>query len=124
MYEYEAVITDVYDGDTVTATVDLGFDHHMGNTKLRLLGIDTPELRGGTARNKKKAREARDYLRSLILGNKVLIRTVRDTKGKYGRYLAIIFLRSTGCNVNLRMVEGGFAKPYGDEFEDLSHEWF
>jgi micrococcal nuclease len=45
MYEYKALIISVYDGDTVTALVDLGF-FVKKEAKLRLYGIDTPEIRG------------------------------------------------------------------------------
>ncbi|WP_370480008.1 hypothetical protein [Tamlana flava] len=45
MYTYKSKIIDVYDGDTVTAIVDLGFLHFQ-EMKLRLYVSDTPELRG------------------------------------------------------------------------------
>jgi len=46
LYHYKAHITKVYDGDTVTADIHLGFNMVMRKQKLRLLGIDTPEIRG------------------------------------------------------------------------------
>ena len=33
MYEYKAIITSVYDGDTVTANIDLGFGVVLKKTK-------------------------------------------------------------------------------------------
>jgi len=33
MYKYRATIKDVYDGDTVTAIVDLGFHNHTQQLK-------------------------------------------------------------------------------------------
>ena len=45
MYQYKAKVIDVYDGDTITAMVDLGF-YHFQQMKFRLYGIDTPEIRG------------------------------------------------------------------------------
>ena len=88
MYTYNALITEVYDGDTVTAVIDLGLKISV-TEKLRLLDIDAPELRGSSREDGVKAR---DYLRRLILGKEVVISTVKDKKGKYGRYLATIFL--------------------------------
>ena len=48
LYEYKATITDVHDGDTVTADVDLGFHTWIHEEKFRLLGIDAPEVTGAT----------------------------------------------------------------------------
>ena len=44
MYEYNATIRRVVDGDTVDVTLDLGFDI-LYNSRIRLHGIDTPESR-------------------------------------------------------------------------------
>lgn len=106
MYHYKANIIDVYDGDTVTAVVDLGFLHYQ-EMKLRLYGIDTPELRG-------EEREAglivRDILRELILNKEVEIHTYKDKQGKYGRYLATIVL--DGININQWLLDEGHAQEY------------
>ncbi len=45
MYEYKAKIIEVYDGDTFTFEVDLGFSITV-KEKIRLAGINTPEVRG------------------------------------------------------------------------------
>ena len=50
MYLYRATITSVYDGDTCTADVDIGFKVTVRGEKLRLARINAPEIRGGTAR--------------------------------------------------------------------------
>jgi len=103
MYTYNALITEVYDGDTVTAVIDLGLKISV-TEKLRLLDIDAPELRGSSREDGVKAR---DYLRRLILGKEVVISTVKDKKGKYGRYLATISLE--GMNVNQHLVDREYA---------------
>ena len=46
MYEYKATVTAVYDADTITVDVDLGFRSHLKKIKLRLFGINAPEVRG------------------------------------------------------------------------------
>lgn len=88
MYEYRARISDVYDGDTFTAVVDLGF-HVALERKFRLAGIQAPELRGT---EKEAGRLARDFLRGLVDGLEVRLRTFKDRTEKYGRYLADILL--------------------------------
>lgn len=64
LYHYRAVITEVYDGDTVTADVDLGFSVWVRGERLRLARIDAPEVRGD---DKDAGFAARDFLRNLIL---------------------------------------------------------
>jgi len=107
MYEYRAKIIDVYDGDTVTAVVDLGFLHYQ-EMKLRLYGIDTPELRGA---EKIEGRKVRDIVRGKILDERVTIKSYKDKQGKYGRYLATIIL-DDGLNLNQWLIDNGHAKPY------------
>ena len=113
MYTYEAKIISVYDGDTVTALVDLGF-HVKLEMKLRLAGIDAPEVRGP---ERPKGLASRDFLRKLILGKTVTIITKKDSQEKYGRYLANIYLDKpselffTRC-VNDIMIESGNAYEY------------
>ncbi len=106
MYNYKAKIIDVYDGDTVTAIVDLGFLHFQ-EMKLRLYGIDTPELRGA---EKEAGIVVRDLVREMILNKEVEIHSYKDKQGKYGRYLANIIV--DGLDINKWLVDNGHAKPY------------
>ncbi|MGB0788299.1 MAG: thermonuclease family protein [Marinirhabdus sp.] len=106
MYHYKAKITGVYDGDTVTAVVDLGFLHYQ-KMRLRLYGINTPEIRG---KERKEGLVARDIVREMILDKEVEIHTYKDKQGKFGRYLATIII--DGVNVNKWLVENGHAVPY------------
>ncbi|MEZ4778894.1 MAG: thermonuclease family protein [Flavobacteriaceae bacterium] len=106
MYQYKAKIIDVYDGDTVTAVVDLGFLHFQ-EMKLRLYGINTPELKG---EERDRGLQIRDILRELILDKEVMIHSYKDKQGKYGRYLATIFLE--GLNINNWLVDEGHAVVY------------
>ncbi len=96
---------DVYDGDTVTVTIDLGFTINFGELTLRLYGINAPEMRGP---EKVEGRKSRDWLRQRLAGREFIVQTIRDRKGKYGRYLAIIWV--DGVNVNEEMVRLGLAE--------------
>ena len=107
MYTYRARIIDVYDGDTVTAVTDLGFKHTF-TQKFRLFGIDTPEIRG---EEREEGIRVRDIVRKMILDKEVTINSIKDSQGKYGRYLAIITL-DNGINLNQWLVESGNAKVY------------
>lgn len=104
MYIYTAKVESIYDGDTVRLTVDLGFSIKMHKETFRLYGIDTPELRG---EEREAGLKARDWLREQILGEDVIVKTYKDKKGKYGRYLAEIIYK--GRNMNEELVEKGYA---------------
>ncbi|MEP2935893.1 MAG: thermonuclease family protein [Gilvibacter sp.] len=106
MYNYKAHIKDVYDGDTVTAVVDLGFLHYQ-EMKLRLYGIDTPELRG---EEREQGLIVRDIVREMILDKEVEIHSFKDKQGKYGRYLATIII--DGLDLNQWLVDNGHATVY------------
>ena len=115
LYEYKARVTDVYDGDTITVNIDLGFFITIREVKLRLYGIDTPEVRGDS---REDGLVARDYLRTLILDRDVIIETMKDRKGKYGRWLAIVWIQDIDgqeVNVNELLIEKGFAEVYDEQ---------
>lgn len=97
MYTYTAKCIKVYDADTITCVTDLGFKIKMQQT-LRLFGINAPEMRG---REKKEGTISRDYLRKRILNKEVIIRTQKDKKGKYGRYLADVYINNKCINDEL-----------------------
>ena len=113
LYTYQANITGVYDGDTITADIDLGFNTWR-KEKLRLARIDAPEVRG---KEKVQGKVSRDWLREQVLGKKILIQTMKnkkgvgDQQGKYGRYLVELYIRDgDGCIcLNDELVRGGQA---------------
>lgn len=120
----DAVITDVIDGDTVKVKT------RNGNVNVRLLYIDTMEKSDNTKmRNdiKKLEKEgvrvrkkdmialgkiAKIYLRSILRdGDAVVLETVQGReKDRYGRTLAVILKK--GSNINLAMVQNGYARTY------------
>ena len=110
MYEYRAVITKVYDGDTLTADIDLGFKMCAKKIKLRLLGINTPEIRSKDESEKVAARKARDRVRELCLDKDVVVTSHK--KGKYGRWLASVRLEDGTDLADLLLAEH-HGVPYG-----------
>ena len=107
MYEYRALVRKVYDGDTITVDIDLGFDMILRNQKIRLLGINTPEIRG---KQREAGLKSRDALRQRIGSKWIIIKTQQDKKGKYGRWLGTLFLESE--NINEWLLKEGFAEVY------------
>jgi len=90
----------VHDGDTL---------HLVGGQKVRLIGINTPEV----ARDKKPAeafgREARDALRQLLnVGTRIGVQYGRERADRHGRVLAHLYLED-GRNVQQWLLEKGYA---------------
>ena len=107
LFYYKAFVDSVYDGDTITCTIDCGFKLSMKKQKIRLSGINTPEMRG---EERERAIIVRDTLRNKILGKEVILKTEKDKTGKYGRYLATVYIN--GENVNEWLIEEGYAEVY------------
>lgn len=112
LYTYRARLSEtskthpIYDADTVRLVADLGFGLLSELGPCRLYGIDAPEMRGA---DRPDGIAARDFLRDLLEpGMWFTIRTFKDDKGKYGRYLVEIVL-DAGTNVNELLVETGHA---------------
>lgn len=104
-YKYKAVVTSIYDADSLRVTLDLGLDIKYERFNIRLARINAPEIRG---EERPAGLIARDRLRELILNKEVIIHTFKDKKGKYGRYIADIILPN-GAIVNDILVAEGHA---------------
>ena len=104
-FVYNAHVDKVYDGDTITCSIDCGFGIIMKKQKIRLYGLNTKEVRG---KEREEGLIARDKLRELILNKNIVLKTVKDKKGKYGRYLGIIFYDND--NINDWLINNGYAE--------------
>lgn len=86
MYEYKAKIINVVDGDTFDLDVDLGF--HIGHKiRVRLLGIDTPEIRGN--KEKELGLICKKFAENFV-GKDVVVKSEKDMDAKtdsFGRWL-------------------------------------
>jgi endonuclease YncB( thermonuclease family) len=92
------IVDRVIDGDTIV----------VDGENIRLLGINTPE------RGEFYYSEAKEFLNNWVLNKTVKVESTG--KDKYQRTLAYVFLGRD--NVNLKIVENGFANPYFPEGED------
>lgn len=108
-YNYSAEVVSVYDADTLTLKVDLGFGLTL-TEKFRLYGIDAWEMRGV---EKPEGTIARDWLRERLSSHEVIyLKSYKDKKGKYGRYLATLYVEENGSftNLNEQLVVLGHAE--------------
>ena len=105
IYKYKATVVRVVDGDTIDVDIDLGFFISMKRQRIRLHGIDAPEVRGS---ERFSGLESKAWLQNKVEGKKIELVTFQDAKGKYGRWLAVVYLR--GKNINTLMVEKELAE--------------
>jgi len=93
----------VYDGDTLTAT---GHDLEI---KVRLVGIDAPELKRGKHKpGQPFGQKAKKFLARLVLNKQVFIKGYG--LGPYNRPLAVVYVDKE--NINLEMIKAGLAEAY------------
>lgn len=110
LYTYKAAVNSIYDGDTIRVDIDLGFGVIFKDQPLRLLGIDTPELRG---EEKAQGLISRSFVEERIpVGSVIKIATQKDRKEKFGRYLATVYYGEESKNLNEELLQTGMAKPY------------
>jgi len=110
-FNYWAKVERLVDGDTIHLEVDLGFTVSVRET-FRLLGVNTPEKYGV----KKDSEEyKRGVAASEFVANKlpedgwIEIEVYKDKKGKYGRWLCMVFIN--GENINESLLANGHAEP-------------
>ena len=112
----------VVDGDTIDVTLDLGFDV-CTRQRVRLLGIDTPESRTSDKEEKKfgllSKKKLKEWCLKAVESEKDDIEIElrcpeRDSRGKFGRILAEVWVSEDGIwtNVNKWMCENDYAVPY------------
>ncbi len=92
----------VIDGDT--------FATRRGE-KVRLLGINTPEVRHESSPAQPFGDQAKTALQQLISGQQLRLRFDKEKQDRYGRTLAHVYLRD-GTWINEKMVSLGLAHVY------------
>jgi len=104
-----AKVVKVYDGDTFTVEA-YPWPGITAKASVRVNGVDTPEIRGRCESEKRKAREARDFVKGLILGEVVFLQNVKY--GKYaGRVVADVKLEG-GASLATRIISQGLGREY------------
>jgi micrococcal nuclease len=95
---HPATVQRVVDGDTVRL---------VGLGSVRLIGVDTPEVYGGTVEC--FGREASSFAKSVLRpGARVRYRVGTEPRDRYGRLLAYVWLRD-GRLLNAVLAERGYA---------------
>jgi len=108
----KARVISVYDGDTINCDVTYPIIKKLraiNEQKIRIYGIDTPEIRTKNLDEKALGYKVRDYVRSIIDGKEVELLLVVDND-KYGRLLAYVFIDDMDLGEHLISI--GYAKEY------------
>ena len=119
--EVEGEVTRVIDGDTLTLVTREGT-----KLKVRLYGIDAPEIRHEGITGQPHGEEARAALAELALGRKVTVKIVDvDT---HRRVVGVVY--RSGTDINRELVRSGHAwayqrylsAPYASGYLDAENE--
>ena len=114
MYEYNAKLKRVVDGDTLDLVIDMGFKITT-QQRVRLKGVDTPETwhRKKSSEEYKKGMQSKEYVMKRLEENDNVM-VVRSDKhpGVYGRYIVDIILADSNITLNEELLQKGLAKVW------------
>jgi len=111
MYEYNAKLLRVVDGDTVDAMVDLGMDVWI-KKRIRFYGVDTWESRTRNKEEKKKGLIAKERTKELLGEHGGGFQIKSHGVGKYGRVLGELYVEGHTRTVNQTLIDEGHAYKY------------
>ncbi|EAL5396983.1 thermonuclease [Campylobacter upsaliensis] len=103
--ELTGKVSKVIDGDTIELLAKTSKENpynHITKLKIRLYGIDAPELKQAYGK------EAKEFLSALVLKQEVSL--IIENKDKYDRFVGTLFLK--GKDINKEMVKNGYAHAY------------
>lgn len=92
-------VANVYDGDTVAL---------KNGDRVRLLGINTPEIEGRFRQNEPGGVAAKEWLQKQLKNGKVYLEYDKEKYDHYQRLLAHLYLPD-GKHLNIALVENGLA---------------
>lgn len=121
-YEYAAECVYVVDGDTIDVILDFGFSLKQ-KMRLRLSGINTPELNSQDEEEREKAEHAKSFVKNALfhdnafsVSRSLIVRTIKTKAGKerqtFGRYVAEVFFQHNDVleSLNELLVAEGLAE--------------
>ncbi len=104
-------LVSVYDGDTFTVDLTCPYPLFCNEIPIRVLGIDTPEIRGGTEITKMVTRQARDFTDAFLRTGEIQLSELgRD---KFFRIDASVSVN--GVDLASELIKTGLAVAYNGE---------
>jgi endonuclease YncB( thermonuclease family) len=102
-------VIEVVDGDTIAVRARIWLGQDL-ETKVRLAGIDAPEMHSKCERERRLAAAARDFLKARLGEGAVMLRDVQF--GKYAGRVVARVTTATGEDVAGALIGAGLARPY------------
>ncbi|MCB9850508.1 MAG: thermonuclease family protein [Phycisphaerales bacterium] len=117
----------VADGDTFDIDIP---DGKYAQTRIRLWGVDTPEVAGSRDGAMYFGAEASAFAKETLMGTRVRVLLAPErTRDKYRRLLAYVTLEDTGQSYGELLLENGlayadwrFRHPYKSEYKRIERE--
>ncbi|MCW5771414.1 MAG: nuclease [Rhodospirillaceae bacterium] len=100
----------VVDGDTIEVLAGIWPDHYV-EARVRIAGIDAPELRGRCAAEVERALAAKERVSALLAAGRLQLRDVHY--GKYAGRVVARVLTEDGRDVAALLLADKLARPYG-----------
>ena len=99
-------IVNIVDGDTLDIAIP---DGEYENTRIRLIGVDTPETKNPRVEQMYYGPQASDYVRQIALDKKVrvIIDSISSARDRYGRLLAYLQFEDENT-LNELIIKNGF----------------
>tara|TARA_A100001388_G_C28372478_1_gene313104 strand:+ start:211 stop:528 length:318 start_codon:yes stop_codon:yes gene_type:complete len=105
----------VIDGNTVDATIDLGFNVTI-RQRIKLYGVNVSDIRSSDDNVRQQAMASKQKLAEL-LGNEFVCETIVNKRGKAGRVmgkLSTVGTDGSRVDVNQQLIDQGFAERFGE----------
>lgn len=104
---HNPAILSVYDGDTFKASFEI-WPNHYAVSSVRIMGFDSPEIRGKCKKEKTQAIKAREFAKEL-LKQAVTVKVIKPDKYG-GRVDAVVYIN--GEDMAEVMIEAGMGRAY------------
>ena len=97
MYDYKATVVNIVDADTIDVDIDLGFGILLKNQRIRISGIDAPEMRTLDRVEKLFGNLATQRAKEFLETKNVILQCETDSdgkisSGKFGRILGDVYI--------------------------------
>lgn len=109
-----ARVVEVIDGDTLGVRVRIWLDQDVA-TRVRLDGIDAPELRGHCEQERVLARRAAAFVAGKVMSGAdggAVVRLHEVRYGKYARRVVARVVTEDGEDLAQALLDAGLARPY------------
>ena len=102
-------VASVYDGDTFKINLNCSLAVYCEKVPVRVLGVDTPEIKGKTEREKKLAQQAKEFTKQFL--NIGPIRLSNCARDKYFRLLCDV-TNAEGKNLAKELIKANLGYAY------------